>query len=268
MIDLDRDFRLFAAKLLKDAGEVKEEETEAFLNSATERWLARKNPLLDGLTPDEYFGRMEPDELVSWLKECCAKRYSVPEPLYRKISATRECESALCALAAGDAGDDTRATALSLLIEMDSPYADKACVVNAVRGENAADIAIERLKTAGAASVTPLLDIYPEADDRVKAIIIEILVRHPEIKQTLPLLEERLLSDGSRRAFYAACAAASGDAALLKTLGRLAESDDVGYIDYMEISNAIEALGGEPDFGRAFYGDKDYERMIDYTGDD
>ena len=135
MIDLDRDFRLFAAKLLSDAGEVKEEDTEAFLNSATERWLARKNPLLDGLTPDEYFGRMEPDELVSWLKECCAKRYSVPEPLYRKISATRECESALCALAAGDAGDDTRATALSLLIEMDSPYADKACVVNAVRGE-------------------------------------------------------------------------------------------------------------------------------------
>lgn len=268
MIDLDKDFRLFASRLLRERGEVKEEDTESFLNEATEKWLQSGNELLGGLTPDEYFEKMEPEALISWLTGCLERGWEVPEPLYRRVKAVKECEGLLAALAAGNGSDELRSTALSLLIDMDSVYADKACAVNAVRGGNASEIAAERLKRAPDESVMPLIDIYPEAGDGLKAVIIDILVRHPDIQGTDSLLKERLLRDHGRRAFYAACASALGDSSLIDALSELAASDDVDYIDYMEIANAIEALGGEPDFEKEFYGDRDYERMRNYTSDD
>lgn len=268
MIDLDKDFRLFASRLLRERGEVKEEDTESFLNEATEKWLGRGNELLDGLTPDEYFEKMAPEALIGWLTGCLERGWEVPEPLYRRVKAVKECEGLLAALAAGSGSDELRSTALSLLIDMDSVYADKACVVNALRGGSASEIAAERLKRAPDEAVMPLIDAYESADDALRAVIIDILVRHPNIESARRLLEERLLSDRGRRAFYAACASALGDSSLIGALSELAASDDVDYIDYMEIANAIEALGGEPDFEREFYGDRDYERMRNYTSDD
>ena len=36
---------------------------------------------------------------------------------------------------------------------------------------------------------------------------------------------------------------------------------DIGYVDYIELRNAIESLGGDPGEERTFYGDPDYEAM-------
>ena len=40
-----------------------------------------------------------------------------------------------------------------------------------------------------------------------------------------------------------------------------AASKEINYIDYTEICNAIEMLGGEPDRKREFDGDAYYEMM-------
>ena len=36
---------------------------------------------------------------------------------------------------------------------------------------------------------------------------------------------------------------------------------DLNYLDYIEIRNAVESLGGDPGEERTFYGDPDYEAM-------
>ena len=45
------------------------------------------------------------------------------------------------------------------------------------------------------------------------------------------------------------------------SIKELIDLPDVGYVDYIELRNAIETLGGDPGEERTFYGDPDYEAM-------
>ena len=52
-----------------------------------------------------------------------------------------------------------------------------------------------------------------------------------------------------------------GDPRALETLEKMLKLTDLNYLDYMEIRNAVESLGGDPGEERTFYGDPDYEAM-------
>ena len=52
-----------------------------------------------------------------------------------------------------------------------------------------------------------------------------------------------------------------GDCRAIAPLQQLLGLSDLGYMDYIELRNAIEALGGDPGEERTFYGDPDYEAM-------
>jgi hypothetical protein len=73
---------------------------------------------------------------------------------------------------------------------------------------------------------------------------------------------ERFLRLADRRSLYANFLAKLGDERALPALLRVAQLSDLNYLDYIEIVNAIEALGGErPARERSFDGDPAYESL-------
>lgn len=262
LIDFDREFMKFAALRLRGKGELKDDEITAALNEAMAEWLATESDLLGGKTPDGYFAGTDPEGLVCLLDRYCAAGMSVPEPLYRRISGEPGCESALTGLALDENGHaDSRATALRLLCDLNAAAADHTCIKVLLSGDALYETASERLKRSGYHVVEPLTALYESADSEGKAAVVDILACYPGIDNTCALLIDRLYNDVSRRAMYAAYAARFGDDRLIEPLQRLSQLSDLEYVDYKEIVNAIDALGGDPGEEREFYGDPDYEAL-------
>ena len=66
-----------------------------------------------------------------------------------------------------------------------------------------------------------------------------------------------------QRAFAARLLGRYGDARAIEPLKALISMSDITYYEYMELRNAVEALGGEIEHEREFYGDPDYEYLRD-----
>lgn len=262
LIDFDRKYMAFAAKALKETDSLKDEELENVLNDSVTRWLKTSDADLDGKTPDTYFTDMTPEELAKGLTAYAESGINVPEPLYRQIAKTPACAPQLTEIARNrDLTEQTRGTALRLLCDME---ADGLLALNAdmlLAGGELSDAAADWLKSAGYAVVEALNARYDAADQDAREAILDVLCTYPGVVTTAKRLTQRLLLDHEKRALHASYAARLGDAALLEPLKKLYNLSDLTYYDYMEIRNAIEAIGGDPGPERQFYGDPDYERL-------
>ena len=122
--------------------------------------------------------------------------------------------------------------------------------------ENAA----ESLKNMGGIVIEPLLDAYKTACPAARETIVDILCDYPTEKRVLPLLLE--LMDSSRdKALIASYIGKFGDADALPRMMQALDDPDINYLDYIEIANAVRALGGEVEKERSFEGDPYYESM-------
>jgi hypothetical protein len=262
LIDFDKKYMSFASKYVKDMANLSEDELEKALNDTVSKWLKEGDAELGGRTPDEYFAKMSPQELADNLAAYGEGGMNVPEPLYRRISGTAECAGPLAEIARNRAlGEKTRGTALRLLIDMNAEGLETLAADMLLEGGELSDEAADWLKGAGYGVVGPLLSRYDAADEEVREAILDVLCAYPGVERTVKILSERLLSDHERRALHASYAARLGDESLLGPLKALCGMSDLTYFDYMEIRNAIEALGGEPGAERQFYGDPDFERL-------
>jgi len=262
LIDFEREYMLFAAKRLQGMADIKDEELTQLLNETMQEWLATKAEYLGDKTPDEYFSEMSADELVELMKAYCEKNMNVPEPLYGRIVAEKGCVDSLRNLVMDNAArQSARASALSLLRDMNADGLSIMCV--SLLGEDAelVEIAADCLRIAGYDVVEMLNERYEKAGSEEKAVILDILSCYPGVDATADKLIERLYNDVKRRAFYANIAGKFGDDRLLEPLMRLSQLSDMEYFDYIEIINAIDALGGDAGEIREFYGDPDYEAL-------
>ncbi len=262
LIDFDKKYMAFAAKSLKDLANLKEDELEGALNETVKKWLKADDAELGGRTPDEYFAAMTPNELVENLAAYGKSHLSVPEPLYRRIAKTKNCAGALAEVASNTAYDEeTRGTALRLLFDMEAKGIEMLAADTLLLGGEISNEAADWLKAAGYGVVEPLFERYEGADEAGREAILDVLCAYPGIEKTAALLTERLLADHEKRALHATYAARLGDEALLGPLEAIYGMSDLTYFDYMEVRNAMEALGGEPGEERQFYGDPDFERL-------
>ena len=262
LIDFDKKYMAFAAGSLKEMANLKEDELEGALNDSVNRWLAAKDADLDGKTPDEYFADHSPEALTENLLAYCEADMRPPEPLYRRISKTRECAAPLFAIAGNrKLSGKARGTAFRLLVDMEADGLTNLAADMLLAEGEFSDEAAEWLKAAGYGVVEPLLLRYETADENAREAILDVLCAYPGVGRTAELLAERLLSGHEKRALHASYAARLGDEALLRPLEALAGLSDLTYYDYLEIRNAIEALGGDPGAERQFYGDPDFERL-------
>ena len=71
----------------------------------------------------------------------------------------------------------------------------------------------------------------------------------------------KLKNDPEQRALWASCLNKLGDERAIGPLMEMLGLFDLKYLDYIELRDAVEALGGDAGEDRSFYGDPDFEAL-------
>ncbi len=267
-IDFSGEFRRYVLENLQGEPEMDEEEADEFAHRLYHQWIETPMDWLDGKTPQAYFEQFDdPRELIAAVGEYLEKDWDIPESLMDRLSALAKKDfSTLVEAVRNPKNSDTlRAVLLGLLSEAECPEVDAICeeaILRAGQESEFSEMAVEIL-SYGCAEETleKLIRRYPAANDYAKLLLLDVLCNYPGDDRVYSYCMERLFADPENRALYANYLLKLGDDRAVEPLQRLLGLTDLTYLDYLELRNAVEALGGDPGEERAFYGDPDYEAM-------
>lgn len=230
-------------------------------------FLARPATWLGGKAPQSYFEQYDdPAYLVEWMCAYEKQKVPVPDLLLDRISEMggRAEAPLLTLLNAKKVPDGAHMTAVSLLREIESTapmqmYIDRIAALQAP--DEKGDMYAESLLAMGVAAVEPMLAALPECSETGRDIFADILSNYPGDDRIFDLLMERFAKCDDRTALFASYLAKYGDDRALPALEKAARDEHINYLDFVELSSAIEALGGDRPAEREFSGDPYYESL-------
>ncbi len=247
-------------KRFKRPEDMEDEVPEVYL-----RFLNAPADWLGGKTPGAYFEEYADGKLLAdWLVAYVNSETPVPDPLLDRMQELGD-ENALLALARDHAQPcEARMHAIELLRQLDS----RAPMVDYLRwqaeredDEELLDNALESLHEMGAEVRAPAKVAFLAAGEQGKEALLDLLCDFvPADEEVFQFALERFKADREKRALYAGYLGKLDDDRALEALCDAAESDDVSYIDFIEIRNAIERLGGEAPI-RDFQEDPTYQAV-------
>lgn len=267
-IDLEHLFHHYVADHLHKAGELDEDAAGEMAEKLYAEWADAPCAALDGCSPRAWFARFDtPEALVETLTAYARADMEPPELLLdRFFDVGAICAAPLEALAR-NAGESAalRAQALDLLNGLDEARAVRVAtdtVLAAQESDAFCELAAEILASRVDADVAArLLDGYDAVPDFARTLILETLCNFPGDARVYERMLEMLKNRPEQRADAARLLGRYGDARAIEPLKALLDLTDIGYYEYMEVRNAVEALGGEVEIEREFYGDPDYEYL-------
>lgn len=267
-IDLEHLFHHYVADHLHKAGKLDEDAAGEMAEKLYAEWADAPCAALDGCSPRAWFARLDtPEALVETLTAYARADMEPPELLLdRFFDVGAICAAPLEALAR-NAGESAalRAQALDLLNGLDEARAVRVAtdaVLAAQESDAFCELAAEILASRVDADVAArLLDGYDAAPDFARTLILETLCNFPGDARVYERMLEMLKNRPEQRADAARLLGRYGDARAIEPLKALLDLTDIGYYEYMEVRNAVEALGGEVENEREFYGDPDYEYL-------
>lgn len=238
-----------------------------FLNTPA-KWL-------DGVTPGAFFSQFEDaKDLVDWLVEYTSREIPVPELLLEQIQAVgKPCEKRLLALLKDEdpaITEEARMTAIGLLRDMESTLPKMLYItwqLDRDEVDDLADNALDSLREMGKAVVQPILQELPHANRAGQEAFLDVLVNYPGNQQVFDLAVRLFKENPTRRALFASYLAKLGDDRALPVLMEAAMDEKCKYMDFIELRNAIEMLGGEAP-KKEFYEDAEYDALRAMEGDD
>lgn len=269
-INFDRAFERYMAEWIKENSEKYKDDMDVIEDMMPDvylEFLKKPADFLDGVAPQDYFEQFDnADMLVNWLCDYIAQGVPVPDLLLERVTALGDpAEKSLLALIArDDLPEETQMTAISLLREMESKapmqrYID--FIASLEEPSDKGDLCAEALMSMGESVVEPILAALSGAGQTGRDIFADVLSNYPGDERIYELMIERFVTRDERRALFASYLAKLGDERAIPMLKEAAQSPDINYLDYVEVVNAIEALGGERPPEREFSGDPYYESL-------
>lgn len=269
-INFDRAFERYMAEWMKENSEKYKDDMDVIEDMMPDvylEFLKKPADFLDGVAPQDYFEQFDnADMLVNWLCDYIAQGVPVPDLLLERVTALgNPAEKSLLALVArDDLPEETQMTAISLLREMESKapmqrYIDY--IASLEEPSDKGDLCAEALMSMGESVVEPILAALSGAGQTGRDIFADVLSNYPGDERIYELIIERFVTRDERRALFASYLAKLGDERAIPMLKEAAQSPDINYLDYVEVVNAIEALGGERPPEREFSGDPYYESL-------
>lgn len=256
LIDFDGKFNeyleQYAEKMLKEGK--KAEEIESAIPKIYEKWAQEAS---------KYFDGMESSELVRMLGAYMDEECDVPDILLERISSDRGCEQDVYDMLKEDRCENDKIVLMNILADMGSslPAQEYIRMICSMEDEDMSDSAAEALRYMPEVS-DDVLSAYDEADDVcVKEKLMYVLVYSSEKKEGLAQRLNELMEISSRKAVTAGLMSYYGDDKCLSALKKAEDDENIDYIDYVEICDAVEALGGETSRQREFNGDEYYEMV-------
>lgn len=269
-INFDRAFERYMAEWIKENSEKYKDDMDVIEDMMPDvylEFLKKPADFLDGVAQQDYFEQFDnADMLVSWLCDYIAQGVPVPDLLLERVTALgNPAEKSLLALVArDDLPEETQMMAISLLREMESKapmqrYIDY--IASLEEPSDKGDLCAEALMSMGESVVEPILATLSGAGQTGRDIFADVLSNYPGDERIYELMIERFVTRDERRALFASYLAKLGDERAIPMLKEAAQSPDINYLDYVEVVNAIEALGGERPPEREFSGDPYYESL-------
>ena len=269
-INFDRAFERYMAEWMKENSEKYKDDMDVIEDMMPDvylEFLKKPADFLDGIAPQDYFEQFDnADMLVNWLCGYIAQGVPVPDLLLERVTALgNPAEKSLLALVArDDLPEETQMTAISLLREMESKapmqrYIDY--IASLEEPSDKGDLCAEALMSMGESVVEPILAALSGAGQTGRDIFADVLSNYPGDERIYELMIERFVTRDERRALFASYLAKLGDERAIPMLKEAAQNPDINYLDYVEVVNAIEALGGERPPEREFSGDPYYESL-------
>ena len=269
-INFDRAFERYMAEWMKENSEKYKDDMDVIEDMMPDvylEFLKKPADFLDGVAPQDYFEQFDnADMLVNWLCDYIAQGVAVPDLLLERVTALGDpAEKSLLALIArDDLPEETQMTAISLLREMESKapmqrYIDY--IASLEEPSDKGDLCAEALMSMGESVVEPILAALSGAGQTGRDIFADVLSNYPGDERIYELMIERFVTRDERRALFASYLAKLGDERAIPMLKEAAQNPDINYLDYVEVVNAIEALGGERPPEREFSGDPYYESL-------
>ena len=139
---------------------------------------------------------------------------------------------------------------LTLAIELVLKYGKK---------NELADVAAELLGGIGHGAVEPILNVMEQASQDAQITFLDVLCNFPGDERIYTYTENAFLRRDDLRGLLASYLAKLGDERAVEPLKKVLKLSELKYLDYIEVRNAIEALGAEAEDEREFSGDADYE---------
>jgi len=270
ILDFDANFAAYSEKWMQ-MNQKKFRNIEQMEDAMPEvymRWLNSPAAFLMGDTPATYFEKYtDPQELVNWMIEYEAANVPVPDPLLERIADLGEKSVPALMKAASDEGNssETRVTAMNLLKEVDAGDAPgEMCMELIDRREEEdelADVAAELLSNIGKGIVEKILERFEDVTDIAQETYLDVLCNYPGDERIYDFLMRAFHDHDDKKALYASFIGKLGDDRAIDALKEAANLADISYLDYLEIRNAVEMLGGTIEGDREFSGDPYFETL-------
>lgn len=213
------------------------------------RFLNTPADWLNGKTPAAAFDdEQDSAKLCDLVKRYCDEGVPVPDPLLDRLAELKD-EPALMALLTDKAAPcEARALAMDLLRQLDStaPMVEYLrWQVDRDEDDDLLDNALDSLRQMGETVQKPAKLAFTAADEAGKEALLDVLCDYPGDEDVFRFALERFKTAKDKRALYAGYLAKLEDDHALEALLDVAESNDVSYVDFIEIRSAIERLGSE-----------------------
>lgn len=269
-INFDRKFELYMKAWMDKNSERLRGNTDLMEEAATRLYVAfQDHPFswLGDKSPRAYFEQFgNAQELTDWLVSYVQKQIPVPDLLMERIVDLGDAaEAPLLALFEDNAApEEAVMLSISLLRELGSVtpmqrYIDY--VAAAGEEDDKAELCADALQSMGEAAQGAILAAVESAGEAGKEVFADLLSNYPGNEQTFRLLKNLFETKTEKRAYYASLLAKYGDVRALPILKKALEDTDINYLDFIEMNNAVEALGGEGLPEREFSGDPFYDAL-------
>jgi len=224
-------------------------------------WLQTPADFLDGETPGGYFDRCtDANELIALMREYIAQGIPVPDPLLNRLNALADADALLALVEDAQAPAEARMHAIEILRELESELPLVTYIrwqVDRDLDEDLLDSALESLGAMGDKALGPAKIAFMAAGDTGKEALLDLLSQKTGDDDVLSFAIRRFQECADKRALYAGYLGKLDDERALEPLLAAEAGDVLSYIDFIEIRNAIERLGGEAPY-RDFTDDPTY----------
>ena len=235
-----------------------------------DEWAEKPLKLLGNVPPKRYYEAItDPKELVALTVKYTAADMSPPVLLCDRIAKVKECEPYLKSIIEHNESAELTVMAANILTDMQScaalpVYID--WIFGKTKDPELLDLAAEKLivdiETAGETIVKRMDGRTAELE--TARYIADVLTHYNKGRdkdgRVYDLLV-KLFEKGGDAPLYAAYLGKYGDKRALDLLIPYGERQDINYLEYIEIRNAVEALGGELVNNKDFSNDKYYKAL-------
>ena len=268
--NLDKLFELYVQEAVRKNKEKysSHEALEDDLGMLFNRFENVRIKTLDGKTPKEYAAELREDgEIFDYVSKCLENNIEVTDTICDEVVRAEGATEYLNGLLYEN-NKDAKLLAALLLKEIDDEEVEDifiSVLTNDEMPDEVKTVAFEYLSDGDDCVPEKILEIITSVPEKNQGILVEVLSNFKGRKDVFYWLVT-MLQRAEDVPTYAGLLGRYGDAAAIDILKSFASEVDINYVEFVEIRNAVEELGGEMTEEKDFSDDPSY-KYINHIGD-